>query len=197
MSVERDTSQYVVDGKRVVSVTEALEIAGIVDLSGIPLRLLELARDRGKAAHRVTAMIDLGEDVGRISDDVKPYAEAWQRFRVDTGFKSDLIEYVVRHERLGYAGTLDRFGPLNGCETLIDVKCGYQPGAWTGLQLAGYDLALEYERYIDKPSKRMAVSLKPDGTYSIQQFRKHSDRADFLAAVRVAQWLIRHGRVTL
>lgn len=195
---ERDTAPYVVNGERLVSVTEALAIAGLIDFSGVPVDRLEEAALRGTMAHGFTAMIDRGEEVGSIPEAVQPYVAAYEKFRADTNFEAALIEHPMIHDRWKYAGTLDRFGPLNGSDCVLDLKCGATIPRWVGLQLAGYELVLERIRPPgSRRRKRFALRLKPDGTYSLQQFNDFSDRADFLSAVRIAQWQLKHGGYSL
>ena len=194
---ERDTSSYQVDGQRVVSVTEALAIAGLVDFSGVPVERLAEAAGRGRMAHGITALIDRGKPIDWIlfPEGVTPYVGAYERFRAETGFAPILIEHPVVNRIYRYAGTLDRLGWLNGEVALVDLKCGAAVPRWTGLQLAGYELALPptMTELLTFPVKRFALRLKPDETYSLVPFRSHSDRADFLAAVRVAHWQLQHG----
>lgn len=193
----RDVSRYKVGGYRVPSVTEALAIAGLIDFSGVPERILEAAAERGRLAHHVTALIDRGEDTGRITNEIQPYVAAYEKFRADTHFYPKLIEETVVSTKYLFAGTLDRFGWLNGEPALIDLKTSSQIARWIGLQLAGYAIALEEQMGEITNLKRFALRLHAEGTYSLHRFRSASDRADFLAAVRIANYQLREGGVVL
>lgn len=188
----RDTSLYTVDGQRVVSVTEALIIAGVVDFSSIPWDRLELARERGTRVHHVCAQIAHGtpseDDV-----DLRPYIVAFCGFLKTSGFKPRLIEHSVINTTYRYAGTLDLDGEFpSGEDALIDIKTGRAP-SWAGMQLALYDLAL----HSPKTHRRYNLELRFDGTYRLQPCRSYADYANGLAAVRIAQWLIKEKRIAL
>lgn len=195
---ERDTSRYEIDGKRVVSVTEALSIVGMVRFDGIPLRRLEEAARRGKMAHAITAAMDRGEPVGELPEAVRPYVSAYEKFRADSGFIPELIEHVVINATHRYCGTLDRVGILNGRRALIDLKCSSVLYRWVGRQLAGYELALQEEPTSELGSlARFSLRLLKDGRYRLDPHVNRQDRGDFLAAVRVSNVLIEDGLVTL
>ncbi len=197
----RDTSRYQLDGQRVLSVTEALDIAGLVDFSGVPLSLLEEAAERGKRVHAAIAtMIDaeVRGDEAWCPDDEVGYINAFLRFRTDTGFEVIENEYPVLSKRYRYAGTLDLFGIIETSLCLLDLKTGVIP-EWTGLQTAGYEMALRETKMghwkldPNDPIQRYGLQLKPDGTYKLKRFETFSDRADFLASVRVAQYKLKTG----
>lgn len=203
---ERDTSKYLVDGKRVISVTEILNTAGLIDFTAVPPDRLEYAAQRGRMAHGITAEIDKGGSVMSMaevlqeyldspdSEPVAPYVEAYLRFKEETGFQPVQIEHVVISELHQFAGTLDRIGVLNGEGALIDLKCAATIAPWVALQTAGYHLAFEQQEGELYPQmRRFALRLKPDGTYNLVRFRSPSDRGDFLAARRMAAWQLKHG----
>ena len=205
-AVERDTSAYRdPQGRRLVSVTEALSIAGYVDFSMVRPDRLEKAANRGKLAHAVTAAMDLGQAVDLEDpamspycepDELRPYIAAYEKFRADTNFVPELIEQAVQSLRHRYAGTLDRFGQLNGNRAVIDLKCTAQLDWWVGCQLSGYERAL-LEGWTEGPIRRFALRLKRDGTYHLKPYTDLADAAKFLAAVTVANARIQHGGLTL
>lgn len=195
---ERDTSKYRVDGRRVPSVTECLSVAGFVRFDGVHPDVLENAARRGRMGHAITAKMDQGDLIGLIPEDVEPYVIAYEKFRADSGFQPELIEHVVVHVGHLYAGTLDRVGILNGRRVLIDLKCSPTCYRWVGMQLAGYDLALQDDPSLDLgPLERFSLRLLKDGTYRLDPQRNRQDRMDFLASVRVTNRLMAHGLVSL
>jgi len=204
-AIERDTSAYTHAGHRLVSVTEALAIAGYSDFSQVPPDRLEHAANRGKLAHAVTAAMDLGQHVDlddpKLSPycepaELKPYIAAYEKFRADTDFVPELVEQSVKNLRFRYAGTLDRYGLLNGQQALIDLKCSVSLPWWVGCQLAGYEIALR-EGWVDGPVRRFALRLKPDGNYHLKPYTDLSDATKFMAAVTVVNARIQHGGLTL
>jgi hypothetical protein len=197
--IERDTSKYVVDGRRVPSVTEVLALAGVVDFSGIGADVLAQAAQRGRAAHRVTALHDLGEDPSKDEayEETAGYLEGYLRFLKDTGFKPTLIEYSMVSKEFRYAGTLDRLGVArDGWCWIVDLKTSIGLAAWVALQLAGYD-QLARPMLETTRMRRMALRLKKDGTYTITEYADRSDFPDFLACNRVAHWRLNKEGIAL
>jgi hypothetical protein len=193
----RDTAQYMVAGQRVPSVTEALDLAGLVDFSDVPPDRLEWARARGQDIHGWTAIIDEGY-AGDESPpwDITGYVDAYLRFKNESGFAPELIEHVVINETYHYAGQLDRTGKLNGKKALVDIKAVAKVGPATSLQTKAYALCL------DEPHNRYALQLKPDGTYRLHSYplkgRTESvDRDDWYAALRMAYWKLTYMGETL
>jgi hypothetical protein len=175
-------------GRRIPSVTECLRLAGLVDLDGIPVATLETARQRGKDVHAWIESSVLG-----LLDDVTPdpriagYVEAWEKFRVATGFASTDTELRVVHATYGYAGTIDLLGTIGGDAWLLDVKATAQVPPEAALQTAGYRMAL------GEPRRRGVIHVRRDGGWSLVEHRNHrEDEADFLAALRIAVWRLRH-----
>jgi hypothetical protein len=195
--LEHDTSEYLVKGERVVSVTEALRIAGVVDFSDVPRDRLYEGAQRGTLVHAITAHLDGGAgadwDRSMISDEIGPYVDAYLQFKLDTGFEPTQVEQIVVNDIHRYAGRLDRAGPLYGDFSLIDLKTGAGSiPSWVALQLQAYAGCHPYSS-MDTAPRRFGLRLTPDGKYSLHRFRDIADRADWLAVLRVAQWQLRHG----
>jgi hypothetical protein len=189
----RDTSKYVLHGVRIPSVTEVLDIAGLIDWSMVPPGVLEEAGERGHRVHEWLELLDQGfldlED--EPDEDIAGFVGAYLRFKDETGFKPELIEHVVVNETYAYAGMLDRTGRLNGDRAMVDLKTVRQVNATTALQTAGYAACL------GNGHRRFALQLRPDGTYSLVPYTDRNDVHDFYAAVRLAHWRIKHQGVRL
>jgi hypothetical protein len=171
---------YVVNGERLLSVTEVLQAVGIIREFGS-----DAAMDRGTRVHRACCDIDLGLNP-TIEDEDVPYVEAYRAFLNITGAEPVLIEQPVYHETHRYAGTLDRLYLIGGAERwLADIKTGSLP-KHTPIQLSAYAACL------DKPVwKRCAIHLIGDGKYRIVHYPAHEAPRDldvFLAALKVAKW---------
>lgn len=215
--MSRDTSLYWVerDGKKVrlPSVTEVLKIAGFSDYPGVNAEVLENARRRGEAVHKYLE----SEDVLRLPgeeppEEIRGYVDAYRRWRDDVGFEIEGNEAPVVAEKHGYAGTVDRWGVLTKYEPLpavVDLKCTARLEPSVDPQLAGYEIGLDHPRRVDGPLGRLhrvAVQLKPDGTYRMETSfarpgreptLKNAAYGDWFAALRVTHWRIRHGFVRL
>ncbi len=165
------------------SVTQILKVVRIVDDSWYT----EESRLRGQYVHEATAMFDRGElDEAALDPVLRPYVEAWTRFKESSGFQANHVEFVVYRNDLRFAGTLDRYGTIASGESwLLDIKSG-KPEPWTGLQLAGYGLCL------DLKAPRFAVELRPDGNFHVTPYNDRNDYAVFMAALAVYHWRKNH-----
>jgi hypothetical protein len=162
--------EYRIDGRPLPSVTQVLEDVGIIDYSKIPNETREQALERGRVVHLCTQFDDEFSRDGQqladeqIADSVRGYVEAWRRFRRETGFTPDLIEYRSYHATHLYAGTLDRTGVFRAERTrfVVDLKTG-TAAPWTRIQTAAYSAFFTTPRLFP----RLAVELHKDGTYSV------------------------------
>lgn len=161
----------------------------------VPPGVLEEAAGRGQRVHEWTELLDQGflSASDEPDDDIAGFIEAYLRFKAESGFVPEHIEIVVINKPYRYAGTLDRTGTLRGepLKTMVDIKTGQSVPASAAVQTAGYAFCLE------GAYRRHALDLFPDGSYSLVPYNDRNDIHDFLAAVRVAHWRIKHQGVTL
>lgn len=185
--------EYRVDGRRVPSVTQVL--APLYDLDAIPPAVLSHKRAIGQAVHRAIEF-DLQDDLDEatLHPEVAPYMAGWRKWRIDRGFESFASEKRVAHPIYGYAGTLDLHGRITKKlfpekhapgETVIDLKTTFDIADAVGLQLAAYQNALGPQA---KSDKRLALQLKPDGTYFERWFADPKDWPVFLAFLTCMNW---------
>ena len=126
--------------------------------------------DRGTEVHLLTQQMDEGKKTLNtlMLHPLYSYAEAWDRFRRDTGVEILFCEVMVGGKDLGAAGMVDRFAKIRGAEYILDIKSG-QKMPWHAIQLAGY-------KYLSRRAcRRACVYLRPTGKY---EFIEHSDRYD-------------------
>jgi hypothetical protein len=200
---------YTLDGRPIPSVTQILKATGAsASFDEVPAHLLERKRQIGQAAHAATHFYDEGDFDAEMerayfaqeaAEPVRPYYDAWRKFRAERKFLPFLLETVVTSRRYWFSGTLDRFGAVHGHDKLVlcDIKCGDPDDAAADLQTAGYVIALleqypqlaEYivdrfcqqngfERTPDTDVERAAfelidrwsVQLLPNGRYAIHCF---------------------------
>lgn len=176
---------YRLDGVEIPSVTQILREAGLVShLNGF-----QEAVYRGLYAHEACEYLDLNDlDWRTVHPAYAGYVRAYERFKSDTGFVPELIEYQAFHPVYRYAGTLDRRGLIDGKPVLLDLKTGAEQ-PWWPLQLAGYQL-LGGENW--KDDQRLNVKMNEDGTYRLYRYFESSDIPTFLSALTMAQWKRRH-----
>lgn len=155
---------YFIDGKPVPSVTEITAM-----LNPMPGgEVVRQAARRGTAVHELTELVDYECDLDgiEVEPELAPYLLAYFRFKRDYKPDWEMVEQKLYSDPMGFAGTLDRFGKIDGTEVLLDIKTTASPSrqtkvAWAA-QLAGYALLL------DKPDAMLWVlQLKKDGSYTV------------------------------
>lgn len=200
----RDDHCYVVDGgRKVPSVTQILQLSGAISYVGIRPEVLSHAATRGTLVHEAAAMYDRGIDVEtqcEIPEEIVPYFAAWKDFVREFDFiaEQDEIERprVVTVAGFEYAMTPDAIGTMRGVPTVIERKCTAAPHKSWGLQLAAYEAGAKrpagYRNY-----KRVAVQLKPDGTFRPYPFEDPADFGVFAAMHVTATWILNNRLVKL
>jgi hypothetical protein len=180
---------YSLDGRIVPSVTQALALAGIDDVSRVPPHHLKRAAAVGTAVHVACEFLDEDDlDIESLDPAIVGYVLGYQRFKEQRGFSPILIEQRgIVSTGLPYGFCLDRIGILDDKEVLIDIKTASRKQNWWGIQVAAYAEAVEFK------GERMAVHVAKDGSY---QLIPHEDAADFdawQAALEIAHWKLAHG----
>lgn len=117
----------------------------------------DAAGRRGSNVHTLTERFDNGDTVELLSEAGQPMysMEEWAMFERYVDFSTrflpvyDMIEQQVICPELGFAGTLDRVGIIDGKKYLIDIKTsnGIYNSYW--LQMAAYRKALYINLCID------------------------------------------------
>lgn len=178
--------RYVLDGVRELpSVTTILRAQGLVQDAWFT----EQARLRGDYVHLACRMLDDDElDETTVDPIIAPYVNAYRAFVTTVKPEWTYIEHLIFDPVLGYAGTLDRAGAMQGEDwALVDLKSGGIYPA-VGPQTAAYRRCLPNgHRW-----KRFAVQLKADGHFTLHPLTDRSDEDTFIAALRLHQWKARH-----
>jgi hypothetical protein len=190
-----ETHTYLLDGRVIPSVTQCLDACGIVDYSHVPQPILDHKAEVGTAAHAACWYHDEGDlNIETIDPEISGYLVGWQKFRNETGFTPRLIERRGIHATNGmqYGYTLDREGELYGRDTLIEIKCTASVEPSWGPQTAAYEIAL---RAIDgKTRQRVAVHLRPAGSYGLVALRDVNDYQVFSWALGLETWKRQKGK---
>lgn len=188
--------RYEVDGEVIPSVTQIMELAGIVDVSGIPAHHLQRAADRGTAVHVACQYLD--EDdlvIDSLDPEIVGYVVAYQRFKEQNEFVPDLIEHRMVGEVEGwqYGMTLDRLGTVaKRGRIVLDLKTSSKPSKSWPIQTAAYVAGYSAVDKLAAPS-RGVVHLHKDGTFSFLIHDQEDDFTVWVAAVRLAYWKLRNG----
>jgi len=188
LEFDANTHQFKYGTQPVISVTQALHGAGLIDAG----HFSEWCAWRGSVVHRCCELDDHGTlDEFTVADEAWPYLLAWRAFRRESGFVPDLIEHQVFDKTWRYAGILDRTGTIGQMRLVVDLKTG-APQKWHALQLAAYCMTLDKPRLY----RRFVVGLRNDGTYAAKEFTGLVDKdfAVFTAALTVANWTRSNGK---
>jgi hypothetical protein len=189
---DRAQHRYTWNGAPLISVTQAIKGAGLIDCRWFT----DEARERGRLVHMAVqfdAECDLDES--SVDPSIWPYVEAARKFRTETGYVAESNEQQIWAPEAGYAGTLDGHGRIKIQKIIVDYKSGtVQP--WVALQLCAYANKIEG----GGGCLRWGVELKADGTYKITAFQPKDyrrDLSDFLSCVRVCQIQQERGLLTI
>ena len=159
---------YMLDGERLPCVSDLCRFLHKEIYKDAPIWQIEAAADRGTAVHKATEELDK-TGTAEISEDYAPYLKAYTAFRREHDVEWELIEHADYHPAHGYAGTIDRYGMVDGYHTLVDLKTTYtvyKPLCSASLNL--YRMILEARK--KAVERLMIVHLKKDGTYKLIKF---------------------------
>lgn len=184
--------RYTVDGRVLPSVTQVLELAGLVDKSWFT----DFGRDRGHYAHQMLELDDLGDlDEASIDPQLVPYRSAYHACCAQGRAAWTHVEHRMADATVGVAGTADRIGQFADALTIADIKTGH-PEDYIAIQLGGYAYLAELTGAIPsaKRVKRIGIFIRSDGSYRVIEYADRSDLDVFRAALTVAQWRLAHPR---
>jgi hypothetical protein len=199
LSFDEAAHQYFWQGKPVVNVTRVLK--PLVDYSHIPDAVLETARRKGVAVHRMVELDAAGDlDTTTIPDWMQGCYRALCRFKDETGFEVWASERKLYHPNYQYAGTLDLVGLMPKLKNaqgpcLVDLKRSFYAGPVIGVQLAAYKEPWDKAEGKDMRIRhRFALRLDEDGKYRLEPFEDTADFSVFLSLLTIHNWKERHGR---
>lgn len=187
--------EYQVNGRRMPSVTEILKpLYG--DLRFVREDILEYKRELGVAVHKAVELhIKGGLIYSSLEGPVADYFEQYLNFEVETGFEPMASEVMV-YSALGYCGTLDIFGRLNGKLMPIDLKCTAALSPAVALQVAAYRKAYAEHYGIDERHlSRSSLRLTPT-KFHYHPYKPITDATDFgafLGLLKINQWCRANG----
>ena len=184
--------QYYLDGRRIPATTQVLDDYGLVDYDGVPEHILRAKAELGTEVHEHCLAMDLERlDWGMVTDEQMPYVLAWESFRATGRFEAFILERRGHAwvDGLPYGFTADREGLLDRRPAVLEIKTTSNVERSWGPQLAAYASGLYAA---DKTVRhRVAVHLKPNGTYALHAYSDVRDYVVFKLALR--QWWERNG----
>ena len=164
---DEETHTYTLYGHVIPSVTQIIRFLDVdVDKSRPWLR--DEAARKGTIVHEACALIDYGEPdvLELIPSDVQGYVMAYLHFLQDNPCEWKYIELPSWCDYKGtyYAGTIDRYGLMNGVPVLLDIKTGS-----AGIKMRHTAQLTGYRNFpgIDKDCFLYILYLKRDGTYKL------------------------------
>lgn len=156
---------YILDGERLPCVSDLCRFISRDIYKETPVWMMEAAAERGTAVHKATEELDKTKGVC-VDDEYAPYVQAYAKFLQEHDVVWELSEHSLWHPQHRYAGTIDRYGTVDGLKTLVDLKTTYRvykPLCTASLNL--YRMLLEARgRAVER---LMILHLKKDGTYSL------------------------------
>lgn len=175
--------RYFCNAVELRSVTTILKAAGLINGFGSDADM-----DRGKRVHTICEQDDHGQlDLRKTAKDLRGYLHAWRAFKSISGFECVDIERRVWSPDFGYAGTVDRIGTRRASKhpVVLDIKSMKtgSPADYVRLQTAAYGHAYKPGMVFE----RLAVGVRPDGTFSIKLWETESyarDLAEFLSLAK-------------
>lgn len=191
---DEEKHEYSVDGKKIPSVSEILQPLSADRYDGINKSVLAMAAARGTAVHEACEAIDYGMNP-EVEPGTEGYVKAYMEFIRDYSPRWEMIERIVGYKRADgelplFAGTVDRFGLIDGNPCVVDIKtyASLTTDAFlsASCQTALYASAIESEAIPEgMPEmvwgvsgewiRRYILQLKADGSYrfaSVDNFDK-------------------------
>lgn len=185
------THTYRYGGVVVPSVTQIL--APLSDFSFVDPDVLDAARDFGTAVHYACELDDREElDIDALDPALLPYLQQWRKFCREHGCKWEEIERQVYHPTMRYAGTLDRFGVIDGARGVLDIKSGSDLYPSVGPQLAAYAQALEPKT--GHLLRRYGLRLSAT-SYELKAYTSPTDWPTFASLITLRTFCAQH-RIT-
>lgn len=180
--------EYSVNGVKVPSVSEILSPLNADRYGAINPAVLRSAAEKGTAVHEMCEAIDYGIFTSEMEDEIPPeldgYVDAYIQFLFDHEVYWEMVERIVacyrgvEGEPPIYAGTIDRFGIVDGKAAVVDIKT-YASMTTEAQMTASCQTALYRDALLNgKPGdsfhasqddsiKRYILHLKKDGKYRL------------------------------
>ncbi|KKN08032.1 hypothetical protein LCGC14_1060980 [marine sediment metagenome] len=176
--------EYFLDGIKIPSVTQILQHVRLIDFSNVPAIYLERARKFGKAVHKGTELYDKGTlNWNKLSDPLKPYVNAWIKFKEENKIKIFRREEPACSYKYGYGLTPDGIFDINDTGwSVIDIKTTFELDDSVAWQTSAYRQG-GAEYYGIKIPHRHAIHLKKDETYKLTPLKDKGDFRTFQCAL--------------
>lgn len=197
---DEEKHQYSVSGAKVPSVSEILAPLSAERYGELNPWMLKAAAERGTAVHEACQLIDYGADPEENAE-IDGYLIAYQTFLTEHDVDWHMVETIVAYQRTEdelplYAGTLDRYGLVDGVPTIVDIKT--YASLSTDAQLAASCQTALYRDAVDQTvsrvmetwdkERRAILHLRKDGTYRYVDLDKWDNEHGFNS--RDTAWML-------
>ena len=180
---DKETHTYTIADEAYPSVTEICEPISFKKLDALSKQILDNAARRGAKVHEAISEFVLTDeyDIEEMESDLIPYFAAfiewWNTYHPTTLFS----EFILGDANLGYCGTCDFIGRVDGKTVLIDFKTTSSVDVkYLAVQLAGYKRLLDARGInIDEA---YVLPLKKTGAYSYRKIEPDYEWFDILQA---------------
>jgi len=188
LTFDPEVHRYMLNDMVVPSVTQIIKGGGLFGdfTKFVDEEALKHAMELGTAAHLATQYYDEKRlDMDALSDEVRPFVDAWARFRMDTGVNINYCEVKVCHREMMYAGTVDRIVRWkNGTAAIIDIKTGV-PQKWHAIQTYAYARAYAAKGRV---IGRYSVYLDKEANYKVVEHKDGRDGDVWNACLTLHRW---------
>lgn len=160
--------KYTLDGEELPSVSELCRFISREIYGDVSQYNLDRAAERGTSVHKATEALDKYGKID-VEDWILPYVQAYIKFRQEHAAAWQKIEFSTHHPTDKYAGTLDRYGVLDGTLSILDIKTSYAIHApLCSAQLNLYRRMMEANQF--QVEKLFILHLKKDAQYKLKEF---------------------------
>lgn len=164
--------KYTLDGEEVPSVSELCRFLSREVYGTVAQYTLDQAADRGTMVHKACEALDVYGKV-EVKEDISPYVNAYLQFRHEHDVEWNMVERSIANQKERYAGTIDRYGTIDGIKALVDLKTTYTVHKRLAIaQLNLYRWMVEAEGH--PVEKQYILHLKKDG-YKLVEIEKRDD----------------------
>ena len=163
---------YTLDGEEVPSVSQLCRFLSREIYGTVAQYTLDQAADQGTRVHKACEALDVYGQVN-VTEDIAPYVTAYLKFRQEHEVAWNMVERSLAHQKERYAGTIDRYGTLDGGKALVDLKSTYTVHKRLATaQLNLYRWMVEEEGHA--VDKLYILHLKKDG-YKLVEIEQRDD----------------------
>ena len=170
-----DGHRYQLDGETLPSVSEITRFISREVYGQVMQSRLDQAAERGTEVHKACELLD---KYGKVECDEEylGYVKAYIKFLKEHKPEWEKIEWAAYNPELRYAGTIDRWGTVDGEKCIVDIKTSYQ------IQKVLYGAAQNLYRLMCNSQgvqvdRLLILHLQKDGTYKLVELPQDDSTA--------------------